>query len=52
VVCSLIETCKLNVVEPYVYLRDVLTRMVNGRPASRLDDLLPWTWKAGQVVKT
>jgi hypothetical protein len=52
VVCSLIETCKLNIVEPYVYLRDVLTRMVNGHPASRLDDLLPWTWKAGQVVQT
>ena len=29
-VCTLIETCKLNGVEPYAYLTDVLTRMVGG----------------------
>jgi transposase len=50
--CSLIETAKLNDVEPYEYLRDVLTRMVGGHPISRLDDLLPWAWKAGNPVKT
>jgi hypothetical protein len=44
VLCSLIETCKLNDVEPYAWLRDVLTRMVNGHPANRLDELLPWAW--------
>ena len=51
-VCSLIETCKMNGVEPYAYLRDVLTRMVDGYPVNRLDELLPWTWKAGNPVKT
>jgi transposase len=45
VVCTLIETCKLNDVEPYAYLRDVLRRMVDGHPANRLDELLPWAWK-------
>jgi transposase len=50
--CSLIETAKLNDVEPYAYLRDVLTRMVEGHPINRLDDLLPWAWKAGNPVKT
>jgi transposase len=50
--CSLIETAKLNDVEPYAYLRDVLTRMVDGHPINRLDDLLPWAWKAGNPVKT
>jgi transposase len=50
--CSLIETAKLNDVEPYEYLRDVLTRMVGGHPINRLDDLLPWAWKAGNPVKT
>jgi len=44
VVCSLIETAKLNGVEPYAYLRDVLERMVDGHPNSRLDELLPWNW--------
>jgi transposase len=44
VACSLIATCKLNDVEPYVYLRDVLQRMVDGHPVNRLDELLPWAW--------
>ena len=39
--CSLIETCKLNDVEPYAYLHDVLTRMIDGHPVNRLDELLP-----------
>ncbi|WP_280178226.1 IS66 family transposase [Mesorhizobium japonicum] len=41
VVASLIETCKLNGVEPLAYLADVLTRIVNGHPNSKIDDLLP-----------
>ena len=40
--CSLIESCKLNDVEPYAYLNDVLSRMVDGYPINRLDELLPW----------
>jgi transposase len=43
-VCSLITTAKLNEVEPYAYLKDVLQRMTDGHPMSRLDDLLPWNW--------
>jgi transposase len=42
VVGSLVETAKLNGVEPYAWLRDVLGRMVDGHPAGRLDELLPW----------
>jgi transposase len=52
VVCSLIETCKLNGVEPYAYLKDVLTRMVHGHLVNRLDELLPWAWKPQDHVKT
>jgi transposase len=44
IVCSLVTTAKLNDREPYAYLKDVLARMTNGHPASRLDDLLPWNW--------
>jgi hypothetical protein len=51
-VCSLVETCKLNGVEPYAYLRNVLQRMVDGHPATQLDELLPWAWKAGDAVNT
>lgn len=52
VVSSLIETAKMNGVEPYAYLRDVLQRMVDGHPINRLDELLPWNWGAENVVKT
>jgi hypothetical protein len=43
-VCSLITTAKLNDVEPYAYLKDVLDRMANGHSMRRLDELLPWNW--------
>jgi hypothetical protein len=42
--CSLIASAKLNDVEPFTYLRDVLQRMTEGHPMSRLDELLPWNW--------
>jgi transposase len=52
VVASLIQTCKLNGVEPYAYLADVLSRMCDGHPVNRLDELLPWAWKSAQHVNT
>jgi len=51
-ICTLVETCKLNGVEPYAYLKDALTRMSEGHPVNRLDELLPWAWKAQAAVKT
>lgn len=44
-ICSFIETAKMNGVEPYAYLQDILQRMVNGHPVNRIDELLPWNWK-------
>jgi transposase len=44
VTASLIETCKLLGVEPHEYLTDVITRIVNGHPQSRVDDLVPWAY--------
>jgi transposase len=38
---SLITTAKLNNVEPFAYLRDVLERLCNGHAMSRI---LPWNW--------
>jgi transposase len=43
-VASLIETCKLNGVDPQAYLADVLDELVNLWPASRIDALMPWAW--------
>ncbi len=48
-VCSLIATAKLNNVEPYAYLKDVLQRMTDGHPVNRLDELLPWNWAKSRV---
>ena len=48
VVASLIETCKLNGIDPCTRLADVITRLVNPRPMSRLDDLLPRNWAAAR----
>jgi transposase len=44
-ICSLIATAKLNNVEPFAWLRDVLQRMTDGHPVSRLDEFLPWNWQ-------
>lgn len=41
---SLVETCKLNRVDPQRYFTDLLTRLVNGWPNNRIDDLMPWCW--------
>ncbi len=42
---SLIETCKLNNVEPYAYLKATLEAIANGHPAARIDELMPWNFK-------
>jgi hypothetical protein len=38
---SLIETAKLNDIDPEAYLRDVLARIAD-YPMKRIADLLPW----------
>lgn len=40
-IASLIETAKLNGVEPLAYLSDILTRIVNRYRNSQIDDLPP-----------
>ena len=40
-IASLIETCKLNDVEPFGYLRTTLEAIAQGHPMKRLDELLP-----------
>ena len=49
-VCSLITTAKLNNVEPFAYLKDVLERMSNGYPMNRLDEILPWNWRPSNTL--
>jgi transposase len=41
---SLIETCKLNGVEPYTYLKATLEAIAAGHPSTRIDELMPWNF--------
>ncbi|MDV2968935.1 transposase, partial [Nitratireductor aquimarinus] len=45
-IASLVETAKINGVEPFAYLKATLEAIANGYPKSRIDDLLPWNFKA------
>jgi transposase len=49
VIASLIATCKLNDVDPNVYLADVLTKIVARHPMSRIDELLPFAYVKPKV---
>jgi transposase len=51
VVASLIETCKLNGVDPFVYLSNVMAKIVNGHLNSQIDDLLPWAYANASALK-
>jgi Transposase IS66 family/Putative transposase of IS4/5 family (DUF4096)/IS66 C-terminal element len=45
---SVIETCKLNGIEPHAYIADVIAKIADDWPASRWDELMPWNWTAAQ----
>ncbi|MCA3265857.1 MAG: IS66 family transposase [Azospirillum sp.] len=42
---SLIETAKLNAVDPLAYLTAVLDALAAGHPINRIAELLPWQWQ-------
>jgi len=48
---TLIETCKLNGVDPQAWLTDVLARLPD-HPARRIGDLLPWNWAAARNISS
>jgi IS66 C-terminal element len=45
VMLTLIQTAKLNNVDPQAWLADMLARLP-GHPAKHMHELLPWNWKA------
>ena len=51
IIASLIESCKLNAIDPQAYLTDIITRIVNGHPNSRIDELLSWAYVVNQPLK-
>ncbi len=42
---TLIETAKLNAVDPQAWLADTLARIPDYK-ITKVDDLLPWSWRA------
>ena len=44
VIASLIETCKMNGVDPHAWLSATLTAIVQGHKQSQIDHLLPWNY--------
>ena len=50
---SLIQSAKMNGLNPFEYLKDVLERVVSGDvKAHQLDCLLPWNWKVERTGRT
>jgi hypothetical protein len=47
---SLVETCRLNGVEPEAWFTDVIERIGN-HPINRIDELLPWKWQAAREIQ-
>ncbi|MBK8175249.1 MAG: IS66 family transposase [Rhodospirillales bacterium] len=48
---TLIETAKLNGIDPRAWLASVLARLP-GHPTSRIHELLPWNWQAPEPIST
>jgi transposase len=46
---TLIETCKLNGIDPRAWLADILRRLP-AHPARRVADLLPWNWQKPTIL--
>jgi len=42
---TVLETAKLNGLDPQAWLSDVIDRMANNQPINRLGELLPWNWQ-------
>ena len=40
----MIETCKMNRVEPYAWIKSTLEKIAGGHPQSRIRELLPWNF--------
>ncbi len=48
---TIIETCKLNGVDPQTYIADVIAKIAADWPAARWDELMPWNWQPPQPAK-
>ena len=47
---SLIESAKLNALNPQHYIADLLARIAD-HPARRIAELLPWNWQPAHITR-
>ena len=45
ILASLVETAKLNDIDPQAYITSVITRIVAGHPQSQVDQLMAWNYR-------
>jgi transposase len=48
---TIIETAKLNSLDPEAFLRDTLSTIADGHPISRIDELMPWKRRSAEEVQ-
>lgn len=49
VIYTVLQSAKLNGLDPEAYLADVIDRMAKGHPINRLSELLPWKWYKSEI---
>lgn len=49
-IASLVETCKLNAIDPLAYPNATLTAIANGHKQSRIEELLPWNYSGRTIA--
>ncbi len=49
---SLVETCRINAMEPETYFAGGIAKLVDGHLQSRIDELLPWAYATQNVAVT
>ena len=42
---SIVATCKLNDMNPTTYILDTLQAILDGHPQSRIEELMPWSFR-------
>jgi transposase len=49
---TIVQTARLNEVNPEAYLRDILTRIADGHPINRIAELMPWRISGSTPAQT
>ena len=42
---TIVQTAKLNEINPEAYLRDILAKIAEGHPINRIVELMPWAYQ-------